>query len=350
MGMDHASIPEFKAGKEVCEVFCNGGFSSVHRARFLDEMVALLPELVRTDCVTFGARLVSIENINIINIGDGSTGVKLSFADGRAVTADAVIACDGIKSQVRRILLGEESTAAHPKFTGKYAYRGLIPMDQAVTALGDTSARNAHHRLGYNGHVLTFPIDRGKTMNVVAFRTQPDGIWEGDADWIKSATKAEMHTDFSGWGDEVHSILDMMEHCDKWALFDHPPANTYHRAGRICLIGDAAHGSSPHHGAGAGMAVEDALLLSSLLGDARSRDELKCVFETFGKTRKARTQRLVVSSREQAAIYDFQAPGMRDDVHKIAQVIPRRWEWIWDHDFDKELKEAKAFTRGLSQI
>jgi salicylate hydroxylase len=34
--------------------------------------------------------------------------------------------------------------------------------------------------MGYHGHVLTFPIEQGKTMNVVAFRAKADGKWEDD--------------------------------------------------------------------------------------------------------------------------------------------------------------------------
>ena len=238
MGMDHATQSKWKAGEEVCEVFCEGGFSSVHRARFLDSMAALLPDSIRNDCVTFSARLVAVEDIHSDVIS--KTGVRLLFEDGRTATADAVIACDGIRSQVRRTLLG---SVTDPVFTGKYAYRGLIPMDRAVASMGSRSARNAHHRIGYGGHILTFPIDKGNTMNVVAFRTKVDGQWTGE--WIKAATKEEMHAGFARWSEDVHAILGMMEKCDKWALFDHPPASTFHREGKMCLIGDAAHASTP---------------------------------------------------------------------------------------------------------
>lgn len=330
MGMDHAQNPDFKAGKEIREIFCEGGFSSVHRARFLEHLVSLLPEHVRTSCVTFSARLVTVEERNSDN---GSAGVKLVFDDGRTFTADAVIGCDGIRSQLRRVVLGDRS---QPVFTGKCAYRGLIPMNKAVAALGDRSARNAHHRVGYGGHVLTFPIDKGETMNVVAFRTKKDGKWPASSEWIKSATKEELLADFEGWGDEVHAILSMMERCDMWALFDHPPADTYHREGRICLIGDATHASTPHQGSGAGMAVEDAFLMSGLLSQVQERSQLEKTFATFEAMRKRRTQSLVWSSREQAAIYDFQAAGVGDDVEKIAQILPQRWDWIWDHDVEEE--------------
>ncbi|KXL44137.1 hypothetical protein M433DRAFT_77299 [Acidomyces richmondensis BFW] len=327
--------PRYPAGREVSEVFCPGGISSVHRARFLDAMVALLPTEVREGDVSFRHRLIAVR--------EGSEaddhGVTLQFASGTTATADAVIGCDGIRSQVRKDLLGVDDPAAHAVFTGKYAYRGLIPMPLAVESLGPRLAQNGHHHLGYDGHVLTFPIDQGRTLNVVAFRTQLDGRgWPESAEWVlpsTSSSKADMEEDFRGWGPHVRAILGLMEKRDKWALFDHGhPARTYHRKGKICLIGDAAHASTPHQGSGAGMAIEDAYVLARLLGKVREAADLESAFAEFEAKRKERTQRLVRSSREQAALYDFQAEGVGDDVEKIAQILPCRWDWIWDYEVE----------------
>jgi salicylate hydroxylase len=325
MGMDHRTDAEFKAGREVCEVFCEGGFSSVHRARFLDGMVALLPEDVKSRCVSFGKRVVGVEDLPSEDAISTRNGVRLHFADGTSADVDAAIGCDGIKSQLRRTVLADEPSAAEPVFSGKFAYRGLITMDKAVAALSERLARNGHHHLGYDGHVLHFPIDHGKTMNVVAFRTKVDWIWE-DGEWVVPTSKEEMRKDFEGWNDSVHAILSLMERSDKWALFDHQPARTYHKAGRSCLIGDAAHASTPHQGSGAGLAKR--------LARVRGTKDLEPAFVEFEALRKKRTQKLVRASREQAALYEFQAEGVEDDVGKIARILPRRWDWIWEYELD----------------
>lgn len=69
--------------------------------------------------------------------------MKLRFAGGTEEEADAVVGCDGIKSVVRRIIVGEDHPSARPQYSHKYAYRGLIPMDKAVEALGEERAGNA---------------------------------------------------------------------------------------------------------------------------------------------------------------------------------------------------------------
>jgi len=334
LGMDHKDGIK-KAGDPICEIMCQGGFSSVHRARFLDELVALLPEEMRRKDVSFGHKIVGVDD------GEGGKGVILKFANGKTATADAVIGCDGIKSEIRKTVLGKDWPEANAVFTSKYAYRGLIPMSKAVAVLGDKLAQNSNHHLGYDGHILTFPIEKGELMNVVAFRSKPDGEWK-DEEWVKPMKREDMERDFAGWGKNVHAILGMMEKCDMWALFDHPPAKTYHKGGKICLVGDSAHASTPHHGSGAGMAIEDGYIMAGLLGEIQDAPELELAFETYEMIRKERTLKLVWESREQAAIYDFQADGVGDNVQKISEILPYRWDWIWDEDVEEELKEAKA--------
>lgn len=263
----------------------------------------------------------------------------MKFKDGSTAEADAVIGCDGIKSQVRPMLLGKTSPAAHATFTGKYAYRGLIPMDKAAELLGDELARNSQMYFGYHGHILTFPIEQGKTMNVVAFRTSKSGKWE-DERWVLPMKREDMEADFADWGQDVKSILSLLEKPDVWALFDHPPAATYYQ-GRVCLLGDSAHASTPHNGAGAGMALEDAYVLSELLGHVRRVDEIERAFEAFDGARRERSQRLVTASREAGRLYDLEDPDVGDDREKMVRNLTERYEWIWKYDIDRDMAKAR---------
>lgn len=110
------------------------GQNAVHRARFLDELTRLLPR----DGAQFNKQLHHI-------MEDLSSPGKmlLKFKDGSVAEADAVIGCDGIKSRTRTLLVGEDHAAAMPVYTHKYAYRGLIPMAQAIHVLGEERAVNA---------------------------------------------------------------------------------------------------------------------------------------------------------------------------------------------------------------
>jgi salicylate hydroxylase len=132
-----------------------GPRGGVHRAHFLDELVKLVPEGI----AQFRKKLQHITQAK-----DGSGDAILSFADGTIMQHTAVLGCDGIKSRTRSIVLGDD-VAAKAVFSGKYAYRGLIPMHQAVEIMGEEEPRTAQLYMGYHGHVLTFPIANGTLYN-----------------------------------------------------------------------------------------------------------------------------------------------------------------------------------------
>ena len=335
-GMDVGGPGGGKAGEWFHSTIARGtGQSSIHRAHFLDELVSLVPK----ECATFGKHVEALTQLD-------NGKVQMKFKDGSSAEADAVVGCDGIKSQVRGLLLGKEDPAARAQFTGKYAYRGLIPMDKAVGLLGDELARNSQMYFGYHGHMLTFPIERGKTMNVVAFRTSETGKWE-DERWVVPMKREEMERDFENWGQDVKSVLSLMEKTDLWALFDHPPAQTYCK-GRVCLLGDAAHASTPHQGAGAGMALEDAYVLSNLLGQVEQVDEIEEAFRVYDATRRQRTQKLVTTSRQCGETYELENKDVGDDVQKLRRNLDERQRWIWDHDLESDMIKAREMIHKHS--
>jgi len=299
------------------------GSRMVNRAQLIDELVKLLPEGI----ARFGKTLVDVDD-------NGTQGVVLKFQDGTTASHSAVIGCDGLKSRTRRALLGEDNPATNPVYTGKYCYRGMVPMEQAVTLLGEEKAKNCQAYLGYHGHMLTFPVAAGRFMNVVAF--QSSKTWTHDK-MVIGATKEEMMRDFGPWGEDVKNIVKLMGQSDIWALFDHPPAETYYK-GRICLLGDAAHASTPFQGAGAGMAVEDAYVLGRILQAVQSADQLPLAFAAYDGVRRERTQKVVTSSRESGYIWHFEALG--DDVDKIKGGLKDRLRWIWDKHLDEDVDSA----------
>jgi salicylate hydroxylase len=141
-----------------------GPRGGVHRAHFLDELVKLVPEGI----TQFRKKLVSISEAD-----DGSGDAVLHFADGTTAQHSAAIGCDGIKSRSREIVLGKGE--AKPVFTGKYAYRGLIPMAKAKEIMGEEEPQTPQMLVGYGGHILTFPIAKGTLLNGKLI-TYPIGI------------------------------------------------------------------------------------------------------------------------------------------------------------------------------
>lgn len=123
---------------------------------------------------------------------------------------------------------------------------------------------------------------------------------------------------------------------------DHPIP--YFNKGRIVLCGDAAHATTPHHGAGAGFCVEDSAVLSELLADRRVTEpsQLAAVFAAFDAARRPRGHWLVQSSRRMAELYQDRAPDLRQaDVGAFRREMEERFRTVWDYDLEQAIREAK---------
>jgi salicylate hydroxylase len=140
-----------------------------------------------------------------------------------------------------------------------------------------------------------------------------------------------MAKDFEGWGRPILQLLDTFKEPQKWALFDSRAAKTYTK-GRVCLLGDAAHASTPHQGAGAGMAFEDACIMTHLLSEVFGSQDTTAAFRIFNKFRRPRTQGLVSTSRAAGQVFEFTHKGIMDNIDSIRKNLNFRHSWIWNFD------------------
>ena len=178
----------------------------------------------------------------------------LEFDAGGSEQGDLVVGADGVHSRLRAHMFG----AAEPEFTGLMAWRGVVPLERLPAELRRPVGTNWH---GPGGHVVTYPLRRGRLLNFVGVVERDD--WRSDS-WTEEGTKQECGTDFAGWHPLVHAIIDNLDAAYKWALIGRPPMPTWSR-GRATLLGDACHPTLPFLAQGAIMAIEDGVVLARCL-------------------------------------------------------------------------------------
>ncbi|KAI4194619.1 MAG: hypothetical protein LQ350_007674 [Teloschistes chrysophthalmus] len=298
------------------------GMKSLHRAHFLEELVKLVPG----QRAHFNKRLVDIKD-------DSPNGgkVTMTFEDGTSEKTDAVIGADGVHSAVRLYLLGEDHPAAKPVFTGAVAYRGLVPMDAAIEKVGAEIAQNSIMLCGPGKATISYPIDFGKTANMVLMDYEYPK-WENEK-WIVPCEHSELVRLMDGWGPAAQGLVELLDRpsLSKWSMWDLPAAPYYSKE-RVVMMGDAAHATTPFQGQGAGQAIEDSLVLETLLGRTKKADQLPNVFAAFDQVRRPRSQRIVVTSREAGQLMGMKQEGVGDDLNKMRKKLDTRMHWIWDRD------------------
>ncbi|CAI0642879.1 unnamed protein product [Colletotrichum noveboracense] len=305
------------------------GIRGCHRAHFLDGMIQHLPE----DVAKFNKQLDRVEEPY------GPSGkLRMVFQDGSTAEADAIVGCDGIKSRTREIVVGSDHPSATCGFTHKHCYRGLIPMDEALEIIGKKRAMGSNLWSANKRHIVTYPVANGTILNIVMHCTS-DGDWPSTTNFVLPVGEEGCYADSEGLSPRLRRLVKRMKSVDRWGLFDlgDHPVPTFSR-GRICLIGDAAHASTPHQGAGAGLCIEDAATLASLLADDRveSRHDISAAFAAYDQCRRDRGHRLVEGSRRIGELYEGQTE-VGKDFKAIENEVRTKAKDIWEFDINESI-------------
>src|SRR5262249_17721497 len=153
-------------------------------------------------------------------------------------------------------------------------------------------------------HLVHYPLRGGTIINVVAIVDEE--FCPGEADfWSSPGEPGFLDARFAGWDEAARELLRVAPDWRKWPLFESRPITRW-AAGRVALMGDAAHPMLPFLAQGAAQAIEDAAMLGRVLAGGRNIEASLCAYQEARCPRAARVQR---ESRRQAAIYHLAGPA-----------------------------------------
>lgn len=204
--------------------------------------------------------------------------VKVSLSDGSVRSVDLVVAADGIFSETRKLLFPDVGA---PQFTGQGCWRIVAErpadLDRAEIWIGGPV------KLGLN------PISHDKIYAFI-LENVPDNPWNDESDMLPHV--ARLLEPFGGHVAAIREGLgpDSLVNYRplEWLLLPKP----WHK-GRVVLIGDAAHATTPHMASGAGAATEDGLALAEEI--ART-DDVEAALVAFTDRRFERARLIVENS------------------------------------------------------
>jgi 2-polyprenyl-6-methoxyphenol hydroxylase-like FAD-dependent oxidoreductase len=222
-------------------------------------------------------------------------GVQVELTDGSRETFDLLVGADGVHSRVRELAFPD---APEPFFTGQTVWRAVVPRPEDP---GHDIAMyyGPRNKAGCNPvsdtHMYVFVVENTPQLTRLAREEWP-------------ATIQGLLTEYGGiigWARERMTDLDKIDRRPLHALLMPPP---WYR-GRVLLIGDAAHSTTPHLAAGAGIAIEDAVVLGEVLD---SHTDLEDALADFMERRFERC-RLVVENSLQLGEWEKHPDDPRAD-------------------------------------
>jgi 2-polyprenyl-6-methoxyphenol hydroxylase-like FAD-dependent oxidoreductase len=254
-------------------------------------VVALRPVLHGALLDAVGRETLALDS-EVVGVTSTNAHAELTLKDGRTERADVVIGADGVGSAVRRLLHPDEAAPAPSGFS---ALRGV--------------AHGVADRLGHLAGVGYL----GPGIEAAAARASAESVY-----WYLSLLSA----DVSGWpkiprdvadratrgfDPRFRAIIDATTDDDMRLddLFVRRPLRQW-GAGRITLLGDAAHPVLPHTAQGAAQALEDAVALGLAL---RRHDDVEAALRDYERVRRVRTSRLIAMGPRIAAMTTTRSPA-----------------------------------------
>ena len=207
---------------------------------------------------------------SVISLAQDGRRVSVGFSDGSTGNYDLVVGADGIKSTVRSLTL----TTTAPSDLGAMNWRSIAPIRPAgLNAL--------QLQLGHGCVFGLVPMGAGRTYGF-AYVVQPrfhDPL-EGRLERLRNR--------FATFGGRVRQYLASLEHDDQviCSAMEWMQSEKWH-SGRVVLVGDAAHASSPMMGQGGCMAMEYACVLAKEL---RASATVESALASYVDRRKPRVR------------------------------------------------------------
>lgn len=245
----------------------------------------LAEEAVRRGvALRFGKRLVAIHRPR-------PDRVEARFADGSSATGDILIGADGLRSRVRGLVLPD---APPPRFTGLLDFGGF-----SSCARLPFPPRVNHMVFGSRAFFGAFTTPTGETW---WFHNGPEPEPESESESEPAPGDATirdrvlaLHRDDPAWiGDVIRQTRTVL---GPWPIHELDAMPRW-SAGRVCLLGDAAHAMAPSAGQGASMAMEDAVVLAQCVRDIADPE---AAFAAFERARRPRVDAMFKAARRNSS-------------------------------------------------
>ena len=251
---------------------------TIHRA----DLLAALADAFPAERVRFGKRAQSIEAR-----ADG--GVAIRFTDdSEATQLDVLIGADGIHSVVRNTMFGAES----PRFTGVVAFRAVVPTER-VKDVPNIQAFTKWWGATPESQIVTFPLNQGRDTFI--FATTAQDSWHEES-WTTPGSVDELRGFYADFHPDARALLDACNSVLKTALYERDPLTAW-SLGPMTLVGDACHPMMPFMAQGAGMAIEDGVVLARNLAGVAAPAQVAAALHRYETMRMERASQIQVGSR-----------------------------------------------------
>lgn len=230
------------------------------------------------DNVQFGKRVCDVEA--------RADGVTAYFTDGTTAHGDFLVAADGTHSVLRPYVLGY---TPERRYAGYVNWNGLVQIDETIAPATQWTTF-----VGEGKRVSLMPVSEGRFYFFFDVPL-PAGLAED-----RTTLRADLMRYFSGWAPQVQRLITAIDPqtTNRIEIHDIEPFDRLVR-GKVALLGDAGHSTTPDIGQGGCAAMEDAVVLGEIF---RKQHDIETALRQYETQRCSRVRDLVLKARKRCDI------------------------------------------------
>ncbi|MEW5964638.1 MAG: FAD-dependent monooxygenase [Pseudomonadota bacterium] len=234
-----------------------------------------------------------VTGFDVADVAEHADAIEARSAGGSRRRGRLLVGADGIWSRLREVV----APAAALTFSGRTATRAVVPVDAVPEGI-DCTAVCAW--LAPGAHIVHYPIRAGREVAIVVVVEERFERHE----WNTPAAPPQDKATIRRLDPTLVGLLEASRDWRKWGLFECAELPTW-SAGRLALLGDAAHPVLPFLAQGGVLALEDAIELADAIAREASGSAALVRYE---RTRRPRAARVQAASRRNGRIYHLAGP------------------------------------------
>ncbi|OCL15386.1 FAD/NAD(P)-binding domain-containing protein [Glonium stellatum] len=282
----------------------------------------------------------------VVSYDDVEPMPSITLKSGEKLSADIIIACDGIKSLARILVLGQRDD---PISSGYACFRAFFKptLDLKENPLCNSFLKqdSVNIWIGPDMHLIQNTLRNGEEFNWILTHKDDGDVPES---WFQPGDMEEVRKLVSDVDPSIREVVKATTACLDWKICYRKPLPTWvsAKSHRIALLGDSCHGHLPTSAQGASQACESAGVLATCLSLV-DRDDVKIATRAYEKLRFPRTRQSQTNGEDLRDRWHNVLKNVENEIEIDPESVKIKNRWLYA--FDSE-EDARARWREIEDI
>ncbi|KAF2470040.1 FAD/NAD(P)-binding domain-containing protein [Lindgomyces ingoldianus] len=272
---------------------------------------------------------------------------SITLKSGEKLSADVIVAADGIKSLARPLVLNMQDD---PVSSGYACFRAFFKPDQSMKedpACNKYLGRDCvNFWIGPDMHLVQNTLRGGEEFNWIITHKDDGDVPES---WFQPGDMEEVRRLVGDLDPDIREIVKKTEKCLDWKICYREPLPTWVSPGghRIVLLGDSCHAHLPTSAQGASQAVESAGVLATCLDLIKGKEEVKIATRCYEKLRFGRTRQSQTNGEDLRDRWHGVLKGADEEREIDPEDVKIKNRWLYSFDAEEDARTRWKSIRGV---